>query len=199
VSGTREKSIPHRVSLRGRTRAKKIIAGVNNLYTVVCPNCGESECRGELAGICPECDYAVSDNEVRIGDTDILATNKRRPVSRKLREQIRNRQENKCYWCGRIFGSYYVRNNKKVTKLKMHVDHNEPYSFNRRHEKGNLVGACNICNLFKSNKMFKTEKECREYLKDKWYQEIQSGKIEFELSEIRGELAALAAHDPPLS
>ena len=53
---------------------------------------------------------------------------------------------------------------KKIIFLKLNWDHFVPYSYSYNNKKVNFVAACHVCNGIKSNKMFDTVKEIKDYV-----------------------------------
>jgi len=91
---------------------------------------------------------------------------KRRCLSKKDRVAILEKQGNKCFYCGREFGSYYYRDGKKKV-LKLHYDHIMPYVGTYNNNAKNIVAACHICNLIKSSHVFKTIEQAKDHINDR--------------------------------
>lgn len=90
----------------------------------------------------------------------------RRSLKRKERDLILEEQENNCFWCGREFGTIYTRG-PKVYMTKIHFDHLIPYVYSANNHSRNIVAACNLCNLTKGSRVFRTVEEARSYIMQK--------------------------------
>ena len=86
----------------------------------------------------------------------------RKRPTKEVQNKILELQNNRCLYCGELFGTPYMRNNK-ILYTKLHFDHLIPYSYSLEN-KYNFVGTCNICNGIKSNKMFDTVEEVYHYV-----------------------------------
>lgn len=73
-----------------------------------------------------------------------------------------------CFWCSREIGEIVNHKRYGYIVLRKHIDHLVPRSYYRNNSKPNLKVSCHLCNLWKSDIMFDSLKECREYLKRKW-------------------------------
>lgn len=94
--------------------------------------------------------------------------------SRKTREYISpgvkkciiELQDNKCFYCGKTFGSCYRKvGASRVSQTRAVFDHILPFA-NGGSNRHNIVAACNICNGKKSAKMFNNLYEAILYLRD---------------------------------
>ena len=92
---------------------------------------------------------------------------RRKKPSLKQRSHILTMQENKCKYCNYKFGSYILKNNKMIV-LRIVWDHHIPYSYGANNNTENFVAACQICNGFKSNKIFDSFEQLVDYIKRKW-------------------------------
>jgi len=119
--------------------------------TIVIDN--EKQCCGEKA-----------DNKKDKGFEVMLSTNTaRRKPSKRRQRKILEFQESKCIYCGKPFGTMYIRKGK-ILYTRVHFDHLIPFSYTLSCEDIEFVAACNICNNIKSNKMFETIKEVFYYV-----------------------------------
>ena len=91
----------------------------------------------------------------------------RKKPNSKQRLHILTIQENKCKYCNHLFGSYVFKNNKVIV-LQVVWDHHIPYSYGANNNTENFVAACQICNGFKSNKIFDSLEQLVDYIKRKW-------------------------------
>jgi hypothetical protein len=80
-----------------------------------------------------------------------------------VKEEILTRQDHRCLYCERLFGSWAHRG-KKAIQLQINWDHFSPYSYSRDNGDGNFVAACQICNGIKSNKLFDTLEQAKIYI-----------------------------------
>ena len=77
------------------------------------------------------------------------------------------KQNNRCFYCGREFFSY-IFNKGKTIQLGIHCDHINPFAYLADNKRSNFVLACNVCNLLKGSMYFKTTEEAQDYLRSKW-------------------------------
>lgn len=157
---------------------EKVIYGEVTLYRIKCPNCCEINFIGKIPHVC-DCGYWFGN--AKNGKIRVECVRKRRKtLGKKERKEIIEKQNNRCFWCGREFGTYYVLSGKKgdkLCKLVVHIDHYIPYSVKNTDEKENLVASCNRCNSRKSKLMFKNVDECRHYLIYKWNKNIDTKRV----------------------
>ena len=155
---------------------EKIIAGKIILYREECPECGEWNISGNKKFECTWCSL-IYENQNNIKLRQLTNSRFKRLIfTRKQKEIIWQRQRGRCYWCYRKFNIWYMkRNNTRM--LKMHMDHKMPYSYLPDNNLKNICGACSICNLFKSNKIFDSDRDCMEYLLEKWEKALRNKSI----------------------
>ncbi len=91
---------------------------------------------------------------------------RRRPTSSQ-REDILNRQGNRCLYCDNEFGARVRRLGKPVV-LQLNWDHFVPYAYGQTNDGANWVAACHVCNGSKSGRMFDTVNEARIYIRERW-------------------------------
>lgn len=77
-----------------------------------------------------------------------------------------------CHWCFREVGTVVKYKKRGWVALSKHVDHASPRSYSHDNSKSNLVTSCNLCNLWKSNRVFDSGDQCRSYLETKWRKRI---------------------------
>lgn len=99
---------------------------------------------------------------------------RRKKPSKKQQAELLATQENKCKYCSYAFGSYVFKNTKLIA-LRVVWDHHIPYAYGGNNKDANFVAACQICNGFKSSKIFDSLEQLTEYIKEKW----QSKNIQF--------------------
>lgn len=156
---------------------EKVILGRSILFREKCPECGEWNISGTSSFECEECGTEYKEIFIKSTRVEVPPHYKRKVFTKELRNKKFFDQNGKCFWCGRKFYSW-VRKNSRIIQIKMHVDHLKPFSYFPDDTDDNLVAACSICNIFKSNKMFEDVEECKQYLLYKWDSYIKSGKIE---------------------
>jgi hypothetical protein len=102
--------------------------------------------------------------------TQRMTTGRIRRPSKRVTSKMLDRQAGLCMYCGQEFGEYReVR--LVLRRLRPCWDHFMPrsYSFDDRAENG--VVCCNVCNGWKSNLMFETAGEVREFVARRWARE----------------------------
>src|SRR3990167_11031147 len=130
----------HRMALYGNIAIEKAI----------CPECGKSSFVRNGESVC--CSEPVDGLPSRFKRESLS------PDVRKLppvgeRRRVLELQENCCFYCGAGFGTRHQRKGRWFT-IRVHWDHQVPYSFSQDNRPVNFVAACHVCNLFKSNKVF---------------------------------------------
>lgn len=149
----------------------KAIFGKVRLNLHTCPNCENDLLNNSLLFTCDVCGYSNKDEKAKTFKVVVPPPGMRKIPPRALQKILLKVQSNKCFWCGNKLGSLYWKNGK-VKTLEVHWDHKIPFSYTQTNRNDNWVASCNICNLFKSNFLFTTDKECREYLSAKWQEAI---------------------------
>lgn len=83
------------------------------------------------------------------------------------RKMILEKQGNRCYYCEQEFGRtvYYKR---RAHLLRYCWDHREAYAYSFNNRPENFVAACQLCNAWKSSKLFDSDEEIKLYVKEKW-------------------------------
>lgn len=143
---------------------KIYVAGVL-LYREKCPNCGEFDMRGDTEFVCFSCGEEYGPN-LEIFESSMQGVNRIKP-KKSTRENISISQGNRCYWCGREFGSTIFRKGNTVP-LRETTDHIIPVSYRTDNHKRNICTSCQICNSFKSDLLFADDDHCREYVLNRW-------------------------------
>jgi CRISPR/Cas system Type II protein with McrA/HNH and RuvC-like nuclease domain len=93
---------------------------------------------------------------------------------------LKEKQYNKCYWCGNEIGLPILKNKNgihKILELKGHIDHIIPFVFCKNNNIDNLCLSCFICNRWKYSKIFDNPDDCRKYLKYKWDKAVKNNTI----------------------
>lgn len=83
------------------------------------------------------------------------------------RKAILRAQGDKCFYCTRSFGSLIMMRGA-LRKLKCHWDHLDPFVRSMNNRSDNWVAACNFCNLWKADKIFRSIEEIQIYVSEKW-------------------------------
>jgi hypothetical protein len=83
-----------------------------------------------------------------------------------VRKRILQAQENRCFYCERLFGeTYYLQG--RFTKLSPQWDHLVPFAYLHSSPIANFVAACIDCNRVKKAMMFQTVEEARIYVRSR--------------------------------
>ena len=129
-----------------------------------CPNCKDNALivKGEYQ--C--CDRAVSSNNiVKFQKRMIEAAQMRHRPSVQAINKMLKKQDNKCLYCDIPFDTAYEHPKlRKMMKTKVCFDHFVPYAYSQDNRDVNFVCACGTCNGIKSDKVFKTVEEARDYV-----------------------------------
>lgn len=83
------------------------------------------------------------------------------------RIKILRRQDDRCLYCERRFGSQTWYKGKLII-LRVNYDHVLPFEYGRDNSLGNFVAACHVCNNWKSSKIFTYLEEIQVYVAAKW-------------------------------
>jgi len=139
----------------------------------VCAECGD-QCFicGDMTSSCcnaPTTPNLTGDN---ILEASVTRGKARRSPGVADKARILEEQSNKCFWCGREFGSYIISPKGIIHVLNPVWDHYIPYSYTHSDNVDNFVASCQRCNSHKSAKVILStegEEVLREILKRKWY------------------------------
>lgn len=127
-----------------------------------------------------QCCEGLSDSPV---DSVQRMTNprcKRNELSAKDKRSILETQGNRCFYCSQPFGEMVWYKRRLVT-LTAKYDHVSPFAYDQNNDKANMVAACQLCNGWKSDKIFRTIEEVRNYVRQKFYKKTK-GHIQEEVS-----------------
>jgi 5-methylcytosine-specific restriction endonuclease McrA len=80
-------------------------------------------------------------------------------------------QGGRCIYCAREFGSP-VLHDSEVVILRPQVEHFRPRSGGGRTSDANITVACHICNVLKSDFLFYTVDDCRQFLVGEWVRRL---------------------------
>jgi 5-methylcytosine-specific restriction endonuclease McrA len=102
--------------------------------------------------------------------TQRMTTGNHRRPRRRITEWMLELQDWRCAYCGQEFGEFVVVHGRSRI-LSPVWDHFVPrsYSFDDLSENG--VTCCNVCNGWKSNRMFQTASEVRDFVARRWAHE----------------------------
>jgi len=154
----------------------KAIYGKVKLNRHSCPSCNNPLLNTSRIYICDVCGYGNKDDKAKTFKVVVPPPGIRKVPPRFVQRMILESQGGKCFWCSNKFDTPYWKNNK-VSYLKIHWDHKVPFSYSLTNKDDNWAASCNLCNLFKSNFLFKNEKECRHYLLKRWQIAIDKNEI----------------------
>ncbi len=105
-----------------------------------------------------------------------VVTAKSSPSSTARRNYHAGLQENRCFFCERLFGAYVQKNLAKPEQLHAEDEHFIPRRLPGSRKDENRHAVCHICNRLKSDLVFNTEEQCRSWLAEAWqlngYQEV---------------------------
>lgn len=90
----------------------------------------------------------------------------RKRPGKKLQQEIRLRQNEQCFYCFQLFGEH-VELKRKTLILQCVFDHLIPFAYLLKNPTDNFVGACQVCNRWKSSRIFGSIEEARLYLTGK--------------------------------
>jgi hypothetical protein len=141
-----------------------------SLQRGICSSCGE-ECLICKDGMSSCCGEHSTPHDSGYFVQEVPGRKRRRTLSHYFKMKILEEQENKCYWCGKVFGSYIMSPKGHLKLLTPCYDHYIPLSFMQGNRKDNFVAACQRCNLHKSAKIITSEQgevDMKIYLQKKW-------------------------------
>jgi hypothetical protein len=190
---------------------ERLVCGRLVLMRGFCEKCQDWFLVQEGGRFCPCCGMEISRPKKREGTRIIAELAGRKKRSREKMAQLIAEQENCCYYCGIVFGSWILRRPSQVgeatpwthgragrgtREIQMipTLDHFMPWSHCQA-EGENCVAACQLCNGFKNNLMFQDDAEARTYLRAKWSKRLENGEIEIMWNG--PQLLGLAPKEPP--
>jgi 5-methylcytosine-specific restriction endonuclease McrA len=131
--------------------------GQTVMQRAVCPECGDHSLIVEGATLCCHANVEFLTNETkRMSRTRFV----RRQPSAHTKQTLLLRQENRCYYCDRLW------------ILRPTWDHYVPFAYCGSNPAENFVAACQVCNGYKSSMMFQTREEAQLYLRSRWGKEF---------------------------
>lgn len=84
----------------------------------------------------------------------------RKLLKSEERRAILESQDYRCIYCEKRFDSEVERHGK-IVRLRVHWDHQIPFSYSQNNTVTNIAAACQICNLMKGALIFKDIEEAR--------------------------------------
>lgn len=138
------------------------IYGNTGLIRAICPICKDRE-TFVVDGLFTCCGEPYTQGIPEKKKLECEAHRIRRSPYLSDKSRIIQAQQNRCIYCRHTFGSLYVEGSK-IKPLVLHWDHFIPWTYTYDNSGKNFVAACNICNLFKHDKIFDSLKEAREYV-----------------------------------
>jgi 5-methylcytosine-specific restriction endonuclease McrA len=147
---------------RGR---KQIISLYGNVALVRgrCPDCRNVAIIRDGKFLC--CDRVVNPKPTSV-KREVEPEQRRRRPGVAEREEILASQDYRCIYCEKAFGSMIYRNDKPLI-LKVHWDHDIPYAYSQNNHAWNFVAACQVCNLLKSDFIFRDLEDAQLFLRMK--------------------------------
>jgi 5-methylcytosine-specific restriction endonuclease McrA len=137
-------------------KAKHVLYGNVHALRAYCQECEGNALviKGKMA-----CCDKVFAGTVQGKRREVEAVAKRKKPSQAKQEAQLAAQDYACLYCGLEFGTLL---GDRV--LSICWDHCVPYSYSQDNSDSNFVAACQICNGIKSNKMFATLEEARQFV-----------------------------------
>ena len=137
----------------------------------VCPECGDislvldarTACCGVNPNINPQVYKQMSEPPSR-----------RRFPPRYIRDEKLAAQQNCCFYCDRKFGSVQEVGDREFY-IHIQWDHQIPFAFRQDNSAENVVAACQKCNGWKTDRLFDTVQEARDFLALRWRRYLQRG------------------------
>jgi len=147
-------------NLTGKTGHAFALYGNTPLERVKCPECGGMSFVRNGSTVC--CGAEITTTPKRYYREAAPELERRLP-SKSDRDRILIEQEGRCFYCGSLLGETRLRKGKPVT-LKINWDHRVPYAFTQNNRTENFVAACHVCNIIKSDKVFRDADEARVFI-----------------------------------
>lgn len=97
----------------------------------------------------------------------IIGHGQRRRPHKEVQKRLLAQYQQCCAYCGRLFGLLIIRE-KRVMRLRLEWDHNEPFVYSQTNAENNWIPSCHLCNRWKSDKIFDDLDELKNYVADKW-------------------------------
>lgn len=153
----------HTFSSAGQEGLTLTLYGSVPMLRGACPSCKDWALVLDGAFAC--CGIKAEDLTVTSMKVASTAFKVRRKPGADWQEAILEVQQGFCFWCLRLIGTIYERD-KKLHRTVLHWDHIQPWIMAYNNEPDNFVASCNLCNLVKSKKIFKTITLARSHITD---------------------------------
>lgn len=139
---------------------RKLLYGRVTLLSGVCPRCGyEAFVRNQTFTCCGLRTTETAQRWKRMS----VSPGRRCYIPKWMVEQLVLEQGGRCIYCDIRFETAEYRRGRLVRK-SVHVDHMTPFSWDANSDIENLSAACSICNGIKSDFLFKTLDDARNYI-----------------------------------
>jgi 5-methylcytosine-specific restriction endonuclease McrA len=147
-----------------RPKVVKAEFGRIAMLRAICPRCRSMALviKGRMAccGAMPE----QQDEYIKKKESE--GEKRRSKLGAKEKRALLEKQENKCFYCYRPFGTpAWHPGRHKIIYPDIHFDHFVCWDYSRDTSIGNMVAACSICNLIKSSKIFANADDARAFIK----------------------------------
>jgi len=141
------------------------------MRTAVCPRCQtrsfveEATAGGYVTACCDERIVTAGEEPARVAS---IASHRRRKPSEFFRRKVMRLQHDRCFWCGRVFGSLVVIRGEP-TPLRCVMDHYIPRALGLENQQDDdFVASCHVCNGFKSSRILADEESMRDWIRSRW-------------------------------
>ena len=142
-----------------------------------------------IDGIIQCCDRKLEEFKTHKAKVMSCATNKRKGLSLKAKRDVLEKQKNRCLYCGYEFKDILWNNHRyKFYTVEVRWDHFSPFSYSYNNKHNNFVASCQICNKIKTNLMFETVEEVRDYVKYRRAKRGYENKDSSEMLELWGKV-----------
>jgi 5-methylcytosine-specific restriction endonuclease McrA len=142
--------------------------GQTVMQRTTCPECGDHSLVVGGATLCCGVHVEFSTTESkRMSRSEFI----RRQPSTQTKRNLLSKQENRCFYCDRRFGTSIVRHGR-LWLLKPTWDHYVPFAYCGSNPAENFVAACQVCNGYKSSMIFQTREEAQLYVQSRWGKEF---------------------------
>ena len=142
---------------------------VKSLYGSICMEKGYCpQCKGYAFIIdgnlsCCDTPYNPDSTHYKLERT-AEGEKKRGRISQKIREELLESQDYRCYYCDAGLYGYYTRKGR-MYKIRIECDHVDPWIVTRCNHKHNLVMSCRVCNGTKGSNYFNNMEQIIEYVR----------------------------------
>lgn len=157
-------------------KVEKCIYGGVILFRMACPGCGDYNFMVQNNVVCNSCGHIYSlDVEKQKKIRQEVHGLKRRQLSKYALNKLIEKQNGKCYWCGRYFGTKIIYHDK-IKTIRAIGDHHDPFVSSRNSTKENFVASCQLCNSFKSDRAGDDD-TIRKFVESRWERKTRNKTI----------------------